>query len=85
VITVYTKADCKYCTYAKQLLRSKQIEYEEVKVGIDIPRDTVVQLFPNVRTLPIIVVKGVNIGGYENLVQYLKEDQSGIDDNLILG
>jgi glutaredoxin len=85
VITVYTKADCKYCTFAKQLLRFKQIEYDEVKVGEDIPRDTVVELFPNVRTLPIIVVNGVNIGGYDNLVQYLKEDQSDTDDNLILG
>jgi glutaredoxin len=85
VITVYTKADCKFCTYAKQLLRSKQIEYNEVKVGEDVPRDTVVELFPNARTLPIIVVNGVNIGGYDNLVQYLKEDQSDTDDNLILG
>jgi len=88
VITIYTRQDppCSFCTRAKALLKSRDINFKEVRIGIDVTRESVIELFPNIKTIPIITVNGVVIGGYEQLVTYLKEDNSSDDDkNLLLG
>lgn len=35
MLTVYSKAQCPYCVQAKQLLESRGIEYEEIRVDLD--------------------------------------------------
>lgn len=72
-VTVYTKQDCIYCTNAKMLLSQRGINYTELKLGEDFTRDNVLQIFPEARTFPIVVIDGYNIGGFNELQKYLVE------------
>lgn len=75
-ILVYTKDDCPYCTYAKNLLAEKGLEYTENKIGHALIREEFVSIFPDVKTLPLIIVNGTKIGGYKELVEYINNEQS---------
>lgn len=69
-ILVYSKPDCPYCVKAKMLLRLRDTPYVESVVGKDILREDFVSLFPDVRSVPLIVIDGVKIGGYDQLVEW---------------
>lgn len=69
-ILVYSKPDCPYCVKAKMLLRLRDVPYVESVVGKDILREDFVSLFPDVRSVPLIVIDGVKIGGYDQLVEW---------------
>lgn len=67
---VYTRPDCHYCSSAKLLLTIKQIEFTVVEIGKDILREDFVDLFPEVKSAPFIILDGVKIGGYNELKAY---------------
>ena len=67
---IYSKKDCPYCVKAKALLTAKGSVYTEVNVGEDIMKEDFVSLFPNVQTVPFILIDGKQIGGYVALVEY---------------
>lgn len=75
-ILIYTKDDCSFCTLAKNLLAEKGMSYTESKVGKDLLREDFVSTFPDVRTMPFIIINGQKIGGYNDLVEYIKNEQS---------
>jgi glutaredoxin 3 len=64
---IYSKDDCPYCDNAKILLKAKQIEFTEHKVGRDLTRDEFLEQFPNTRTVPQIYVDDEYVGGYDQL------------------
>ena len=68
-IIVYTKPNCGYCVKAKQLLTMKGNQYTEVVIGTDIMTENFMEMFPEVRSVPFIVIDGVKIGGYDKLVE----------------
>lgn len=70
-VIIYTKDACSYCTNAKLLLNSKGFSYTELKLGEDFTRETLLEMFPEARTFPIIVIDGFNIGGYVQLKERL--------------
>jgi glutaredoxin 3 len=70
-IIIYTKDNCPYCVSAKQLLETYGKEYIETKVGVDIRRDDFISLFPNVKTVPHIIINGEQIGGFDKLTEWL--------------
>ncbi len=70
-IIMYSKDNCSYCTNAKMLLSSKGLSYTEYKLGEDFTRETLLEMFPEARTFPVIVVDGFNIGGYIQLKEKL--------------
>lgn len=67
---IYTKKDCPYCVRAKALLTAKGVTYTEVNIGEDIMKEDFVSLFPNVTTVPYIIMEGNPVGGYVSLVEY---------------
>lgn len=71
-IVVYTKQNCGSCVKAKALLAQKQVEYTEVSIDDDVTRGIFVEQYPDVRTVPFIVIDDVKVGSYEQLVEYLK-------------
>lgn len=73
-VILYTKDLCSYCTNAKLLLTSKGISFTEMKLGEDFTRETLLELFPNARTYPVVVIDGFNIGGYEQLKEQLTSE-----------
>lgn len=66
-IEIYSKDACPNCDTAKNLLTMKQIPFTEYKIGSNITRDEVFQKFPWVRSVPIVVVDDLYIGGLSEL------------------
>lgn len=69
-VLVYSKANCPSCTKAKLLMDLKGVRYVETVIGEDILREDFIEMFPEQRTVPLIIIDGVKIGGYEDLRDY---------------
>jgi glutaredoxin len=78
--TVYSTPTCSWCIRAKDLLKSKNLEYEEIMVGRDITPEEFREKIGNDKplTVPKIYDNLVYVGGYTELVEHLK----GKDDNV---
>jgi glutaredoxin 3 len=67
-ILLYTTQFCGYCRVAKQLLRGKGLEFEEIDVGFDAEkRIEMIERATGLRTVPQIFIHGRHVGGYEEL------------------
>ena len=69
-VIIYTKDNCPYCVRAKNLFSEKGVTYQEMKIGGDLSREEFMEIFPDVRTVPFIIINEERIGGYDNLVEY---------------
>lgn len=69
-VVIYTKDNCPYCVQAKNLFSAKNQSYEEMKIGVDLTREEFIDIFPDVKTVPFIIVNGEKVGGYDKLVEY---------------
>jgi glutaredoxin len=47
--------------------------YDEVEIGKDITREEFMGLFPGVMMVPFIIIDEVEVGGYEQLVEYISK------------
>jgi glutaredoxin 3 len=83
MFTIYSKGEsCKYCVKAKELLKERSINYKEVLIPQDISKDDLQSsIVPWIDqrdlTVPQIFLNGEigsqrYIGGYDNLVEFLK-------------
>lgn len=70
MIVIYTKLNCPYCVKAKTFLINKGIEYIETEIGKDISREEFLDTFPNVKSVPHIIIDSTPIGGYNQLVEH---------------
>lgn len=66
-VDIYTKEDCQYCFQAKRLLVMNNIQYNEKKLDVDFTREFLTEKFIGVKSYPVIVIDGMNIGGYNSL------------------
>ena len=71
---IYTKDNCPHCVNAKKLLNSKKKTYQEMKIGEDLSREDFISIFPNVKTVPHIIINGDEIGGFDKLNEWLGTD-----------
>ena len=71
-VTVYTKDLCGYCDAAKSLLRRMNVRFNEAKIGTDITKEELLEIAPNARTAPQIVINNKVVGGYDDLVDYIE-------------
>ena len=71
-VTIYTKDLCGYCDAAKSLLRKMNVRFDEAKIGTDITREELLEIAPNARTAPQIVINNKVVGGYDDLVEYIE-------------
>lgn len=65
-IVVYSKSGCVNCTTAKQLLKSKGLEYEEI-VATDEGMTHLLEQYPEARQMPQIFIDGQRVGGLAGL------------------
>lgn len=77
---VYGKENCQFCTAATRLLDSKGIEYDYVDIEAAGKTAAEVTGRPDVRSVPQIYLDGKYIGGFAQLVIYLKENQIAGDE-----
>ncbi len=73
-VKIYTTAYCGFCVRAKDLLRRKGVDYEEVDVtGNDEMRARLVEMSSGQRTVPQIFIGDTHVGGYTDLAQLDRE------------
>ncbi len=73
MFTVYSKDECVFCDKARTLLKLKAKEFVEYKLGKDFDRDTLLEMFPDARTFPVITLDKTFIGGYTELEKLFTE------------
>ena len=71
--TIYSKQNCSFCMQAKQLLEMEQLPFDYLTLGTNYSLQEFMELFKNARSFPMIVKDGEVIGGFNNLVEYLKQ------------
>ncbi len=66
-VLMYTKANCAYCSWAKQLLDAKHVSYEEKRVDLDPKILQEMQTLTTGRTVPQIFIGKRHVGGFDDL------------------
>jgi GrxC family glutaredoxin len=79
-VLIYTTTYCPYCSAAKALLRSKNVEYVEVDVTNDPARRAEMERLSSRRTVPQIFIDDQPIGGYDDARRL---DERGELDHLL--
>ena len=79
-VVIYTTSWCPYCSGAKNLLRAKKIEFEEIDVTRDPERRAEMERLSARRTVPQIFIDGRPIGGYDDACEL---DSTGELDRLL--
>lgn len=67
-IEMYTSTNCAYCVAAKNLLKSKGLDYAEIRIDTDPVRREEMLARAQRRTVPQIFVNDRLVGGYDDLV-----------------
>lgn len=73
-ITMYTRINppCSYCEGAKLFLQDNGQVYEEIIIGKHIMMEEFVETHPDVRTIPLVIIDGVKVGGYAELKKHFE-------------
>ena len=79
-IKVYTRRSCSYCMAAKQLLRSKGCDYEEINLDNDPALLQEIMDKSGQRTVPQIWIGSLHVGGFTDM---LALDRAGELDALL--
>ncbi len=67
-VEMYTSGHCAYCVAAKNLLKSRGLDYTEYRIDTDAARREEMLARARRRAVPQIFVNDHLIGGYEDLV-----------------
>ena len=70
---VWSKPACPFCVKAKNLLKSKGIEYEEKNIAEGYKIQDLLKLVPNAKTMPQIWLDEEHVGGYSDLKAKLSD------------
>jgi len=71
-VEIYSKSNCVFCDKAKNYFNQNNIPFTEHNVEIQEIFDSLIQRNPNARTMPQIFIDNELIGGYTDLVEWLK-------------
>ena len=66
-VVIYTKANCPYCIWAKQLLDNKKVNYQEIRIDLDDEQLKNMERISGRRTVPQIFINDQPIGGFDDL------------------
>lgn len=90
VITIFGKKNCKYCTRAKNFLDSKNVTYDYIDI-LNLGYSGVIDflnkekdrlgIMDNHKTVPVIMVDNLVIGGFSELEKWLGRYQ---DSDIVL-
>ena len=69
---VWSKYHCAFCDQAKALLKSKDIPFEEKKIGDGYTKEELLEAVPTARTVPQIFIDDQLIGGFTELKKHLQ-------------
>lgn len=69
---VWSKNSCPFCDQAKNLLKSKGIEFEERNINKDWTKEQLLEAVPTARAVPQIFINNELIGGFTELKKHLQ-------------
>lgn len=73
-ITIYTSGFCPYCTWAKRMLDSKGVSFNEVRTDqTETAREEMLQRSNGQMTVPQIFIGEVHVGGYTDMAALDRE------------
>ncbi|HRN63002.1 MAG TPA: glutaredoxin 3 [Luteimonas sp.] len=67
-ITLYTSAICGYCVAAKNFLRSRGLDWNEVRIDLDPVERTRMVERTRRTSVPQIFIGEVHVGGYDDMM-----------------
>jgi glutaredoxin 3 len=67
-VRIYTRTECQYCDYAKELLTERGIAFREIDVAEDYVLRGWLAWATGQRTLPQLFIDGEPIGGFADLM-----------------
>ena len=71
---IFSKDNCPYCDKAKFALQHEsEVEVKNISAVASF-REELFEMNPNARTMPQIFLNGELIGGYDNLIDWQKEN-----------
>ena len=73
LVSLFAKVGCPYCARAKQMLKDKGWDYEEIVLDKEITTRSL-QAVTGSTTVPQVFIDGKHIGGSEALAAYLQEN-----------
>ena len=80
-VEIYSRFGCPYCSRAKALLAEKDVDFEEIDIGMDSGRRQEMMGRSNGRyTVPQIFIDGQHVGGSDDLAEL---DRSGRLDPML--
>jgi glutaredoxin 3 len=80
-VTIYTRQFCPYCTRAVSLLKSKNVNFNEIDAGMDAQKKAeMVERSGGGRTFPQIFIGDKHVGGCDDMMAL---EQSGELDSLL--
>ena len=80
-VVIYTKEACPYCLGAKNLLRNKGVQYQEIVISVGSQKfEEMVKLSNGLKTVPQIFINNQHIGGFDALKSL--HDSGKLDDIL---
>lgn len=68
---IWSKHNCTFCDMAKNLLKQKDIPFEEKKIGEGYTKEELLEAIPSARIVPQIILNGEFIGGFNELKRKL--------------
>lgn len=79
-IKIYTTGFCPYCVAAKNLLKTKGRDWEEVRIDKERGKREEMMELTQRRTVPQIYIDDFHVGGYDDMVAL---DRAGKLDQLL--
>lgn len=74
MITIYGKANCGFCTKAKEFAKKHQFEYEYKDVGLSLFMEELLERSEvRPKSVPQIYIHDKHIGGYNEFVKYVED------------
>jgi len=68
-VTIYTRQFCPYCTRAVSLLKSKNVNFNEIDAGMDVQKKAeMVERSGGGRTFPQIFIGEKHVGGCDDMM-----------------
>ena len=66
-VVMYTKNNCPYCDWAKELLKAKNVSYQEIRIDLDPAKREEMERLSGRRSVPQIFINDKSIGGFDDL------------------
>lgn len=66
-VVLYSTEQCPYCVRAKELLKRKQVIFEEIRVDLEPNRRVEMEQRSRRRTVPQIFIGDHHVGGFDDL------------------